>query len=265
MTDTEALLAAYDEQVRGRTPKAAPAGVRHERDGPLLRIVGRGRGFVSTLPGARPSGAELDRLVTAQRDHFAARGEAVEWKTYGHDEPAGLAERLRAAGFVPGHPMTVLIAAAADMAASPVLPDGAVIRRLTAEADLRRVTALECAVWGERWNWLGDWMVARVTGTPDDIDILAVEADGVLVSAAWIIYRPGTDFANLLGGTTLPAWRGRGVYRALVAHRARLATARGTRFLHVDASDDSAPILRRMGFHAVTTSTAHVWTPPASR
>ena len=65
--------------------------------------------------------------------------------------------------------------------------------------------------------------------------------------------------------STLAAWRGRGIYRALVAVRARRAVARGVRYLQVDASDDSAPILRRLGFGAVTTTTPYVWTPPGAR
>jgi len=76
------------------------------------------------------------------------------------------------------------------------------------------------------------------------------------------VFRPGTDFAGLWGGSTLPAWRGRGIYRAMVAARAQRAAARGVRYLQVDASDDSAPILRRLGFRAVTTTTPYVWAPP---
>ena len=69
----------------------------------------------------------------------------------------------------------------------------------------------------------------------------------------------GTEFASLWGGGTVPAWRGRGVFRALVAHRAALAAARGCRYLQVDASDDSRPILQRLGFVqlAVTTPFVH--------
>ena len=47
---------------------------------------------------------------------------------------------------------------------------------------------------------------------------------------------------GLWGGGTLPAWRGRGIYRALVAYRAGLAASRGYRYLTVDASADSEPI-----------------------
>ncbi|MEU6442811.1 acetyltransferase [Streptomyces sp. NPDC047046] len=81
--------------------------------------------------------------------------------------------------------------------------------------------------------------------------------------AARIEFVPGTDFAGLWGGSTLAAWRGRGLYRATVAARARIAAARGVRYLQVDASADSAPILRRLGFLELTTTTPYIWTPPA--
>ncbi|MFC3986878.1 hypothetical protein [Actinoplanes siamensis] len=48
----------------------------------------------------------------------------------------------------------------------------------------------------------------------------------------------------------------------MIAGRAREAVARGFRLLHVDASPASAPILRRCGFHDITTSTHYQWTPP---
>src|SRR5262249_37348863 len=43
---TEALLAAFDGQARTESP-SPPAGAWYERDGPLLRVVGEERGFIS--------------------------------------------------------------------------------------------------------------------------------------------------------------------------------------------------------------------------
>ncbi len=36
----------------------------------------------------------------------------------------------------------------------------------------------------------------------------------------------------------------------------------GFRYLETDASDDSRPILERLGFTAVTSTTPYVWSPP---
>jgi GNAT superfamily N-acetyltransferase len=128
---------------------------------------------------------------------------------------------------------------------------------------MHRIGAMQSAVWDQDRNWLGEDLIRRIAAAPDGIAVLAAEAGGEIVSAAWLaFFQPGADsFARLLGGSTLPQWRGRGIYRALVAARAQRAAARGVRYLHVDATDDSAPILRRLGFHAVTTTTTYLWTP----
>jgi GNAT superfamily N-acetyltransferase len=259
----DALLAVYDRHMRGLEPKP-PAGVRYERDGPLLRAVGVRRGYISGPRDVGVTGAELDRLIARQRDYFAGLGQAVAWQTRAHDEPADLTARLRAAGFVPQEELTVLIGLAAELATAPVPPGGVVLRWVTADGDMHRIAALQSAVWGQDWGWLGEDLVRRIAAAPDDIAILAAEAGGEVVSAAWLaFFQPGADsFARLLGGSTLPQWRGRGIYRALVAARAQRAAARSVRYLQVDASGDSAPILRRLGFRAVTTTTAYMWTPP---
>ncbi|WP_204011703.1 GNAT family N-acetyltransferase [Sphaerimonospora thailandensis] len=264
MTDTDSLLAAFDEQMRMGIPANPSDGGMYERDGPVLRVTYPFRGFIGTPRDIGVRGAELDRLIARQRDFFAARGDAVEWKTYGHDLPLDLPQRLRAAGFVPEEQETLLVGRTEEMVAEPVLPDGVALRRVTADGDMRRIAAMESIVWSQDWSWLGDDLISRVTAAPEEIVVLVAEADGEVVSAAWLVFRPGTEFAGLWGGSTLPGWRGRGIYRALVAARAGLAAARGVKFLQVDASDDSAPILRRLGFHAVGTTTPYVWSPPRS-
>jgi len=262
--DDVTLLAAYDAQMRG-VPPVRPTGTRYEQDGPLVRIVGQFRGFVTAPqdPGVR--GAELDALIARQRDYFAARGEAVEWKVRGHDAPADLPERLRAAGFAPEDQETVLVGRADELAGAAPRPlaDGVTVRQTTDAGDLRRVGAMLSAVWGLDMEWLGTDLAGRIEAAPDQIAVLVAEAAGEVVSAAWLVHRPGTQFAGLWGGSTLAEYRGRGIYHALVAARAKLAADRGVTYLQVDASDDSAPILRRLGFRAITTTTPHVWTPPS--
>jgi hypothetical protein len=46
-----------------------------------------------------------------------------------------------------------------------------------------------------------------------------------------------------------------------VAVRAADAIDNGHKYLQVDASDDSRPILERLGFVAVTTTTPYIWQP----
>lgn len=54
--------------------------------------------------------------------------------------------------------------------------------------------------------------------------------------------------ARFWGGAVVPAARGRGVYRALVAARLRSAAARGATLALVHAAPTSSPILQRLGF-----------------
>ena len=158
-----------------------------------------------------------------------------EWKLYGHD-PHGLAERLLAAGLVPEDEETVLVAAAASI----------------------EPTAVETATDADAYVDLAAQVFGRRFGLPRDAVAVVALVDGEPVSGGRIDLEPGKDFAGLFGGFTLPAFRGRGLYRATVAERARIARERGYRWLFVDALPTSRPILERLGFEQLTTTTPYV-------
>jgi GNAT superfamily N-acetyltransferase len=262
--DLRALLSAYDAQLRAHVHDRLPESVRVERDGPLLRTVGfADRGMVEYRDLEGLEGGELDELIARQVRIFAERGESFEWKLHGHDRPADLTERLRAAGFVPEDMETVVIAPVSAIGIEASVPDGVVVREVSEPVDLGRIEQLEQAIWGESEGWIVDSLGDERAADPDGLRIFVAENGDVVVCAGWVRFPSGTEFATLWGGGTLPAWRDRGIYRALVAHRTRLAAERGCRYLEVDASDDSRPILERLGFVAVTTTTPYVWSPPA--
>ncbi|SDP50083.1 Acetyltransferase (GNAT) family protein [Lentzea jiangxiensis] len=259
VTDASALLSAFDAQARPAEWTVLDPGAEVHRDGPVFRVSWpRRSGFVGGPPHLGVDGPALDALIARQRDHFAARDQAFEWKTWSHDTPADLPERLTAAGFEPDGRETVLIGLAEQMA-TPVHLDGVVLREVADEQDVHRLAATATEVFGRPHDWLVDRLVEK-RDDPNMIAVLA-EADGRVVSSSRIEIVPGTEFAGLWGGGTLAEWRGRGIYRALVAYRARLAVSRGIRYLQVDATEDSRPILERLGFVAVTTTTGYVWNP----
>jgi GNAT superfamily N-acetyltransferase len=258
--DAAALLAAYDAQLRAHVHDRLPPGLEVQRDGPLLRTTGFGaQGWIEYRDLGGLDGDALDELIARQVDFFAARRQRFEWKLHGHDLPADLPERLRAAGFVPEDQETVMIAPV-DAPGSPRVPDSIRIREVLEAGDFAAVAALEGAVWDEDHSWLDD-LAAERKADPEGLRMFLAEAAGRAVSTGWVRFPSGTEFATLWGGATLPEWRGRGIYRALVAHRAQLAAERGRRYLEVDASDDSRPILERLGFVAVTTTTPYIWSP----
>lgn len=257
------LRAAYDSQVRTSISMRLPADRTMDRDGPLVRVSGGFRGFVGYRDLAGVSGAELDALIERTIAHYEARDEAFEWKWHAHDEPAELVDRLLAHGFEPEALETVLVGLAQQLAGLPtdLSRQGVEIRELTAEADFHRIGRLESEVWDADWTWLAEDLMARRAVEGDALPVFGAFAGAELVSAAWLNLSPGTEFAGLWGGSTLAAWRGRGIYRALVAVRARRAVDRGYRYLQVDASPDSEPILRRLGLIAIATTRPYVWRP----
>lgn len=238
-------------------------GAPIERDGPVIRVDYPHGGFIATPADTGLRGAELDALIARQRDHFLALGRQVEWKTYAYDQPADLTDRLVAAGFEPEERESVVVGTVEALGGHPTEVDGVVLRETTDPADFAAIGAMESEVWGEDLTWLGDDVRDRSANRgPEGFRVLVAEADGRVVSAAWLVMRPGTEFASLWGGSTLADYRGRGIYRALVARRARIAAEAGYRLLQVDASEMSRPILERLGFVVITTTTPYVHPAP---
>jgi GNAT superfamily N-acetyltransferase len=262
MNDTAELLSAYDAQCRAHIHDPEPVGVVSEWDGPVLRTTGWGdQGWITYRDLGGLDGDELEALIARQVAYFAERGERFEWKLHGHDLPVDLPKRLRAAGFEPEDQETVLVVRIADLAAAADPPEGVTIREVFVRDDLRRIGAMEEAVWDETHGWM-EGLATEREADPEGLRIFLAEAGDTVVSAGWIRFPSGTEFGTLWGGATLREWRGRGIYRALVATRARLAAERGCRYLETDASDDSRPILERLGFIPVTTTTPYIWSPP---
>jgi len=263
MTTTADLLALHDEQIRGTIADRTPGTWRPSWDGPVLRMVTPTQGFAFARDLDTLTVDELDAVIARTRDFFATRGQVVEWKTYGNDR-RDLTARLALAGFAPDPRETVVVGLARDLVAAGEPPAGVTIATTTDPADLRGIAAMESEVWDADSSWLADDLAARVSANPDDIAILTAKADNRIVSAAWLVLVRDTDFGALWGGSTLAGWRRRGIYRALVARRAQIAVDRDVRYLMVDASDDSRPILERLGLQAVTTTTPWLWKPPAA-
>ncbi|HEX3455625.1 MAG TPA: hypothetical protein VHS03_13440, partial [Gaiellaceae bacterium] len=121
MTAAE-LLAAHDAQLRAHVPPLLPEGETVEHVGPLVRFSGGwGRGWVLYRDLEGIEGQALDELIASQVAFFSERGQRFEWKTYAHDRPADLPERLIAAGFVPEEPETVVIGTVDGIAGEPRL------------------------------------------------------------------------------------------------------------------------------------------------
>ncbi|WP_437776286.1 GNAT family N-acetyltransferase [Sorangium sp. So ce1097] len=259
------ILACFDAQMRRDLSPPSPTW-RVERADRVVRWVSP-----PELPwGCGVQWADLDDdtadgAIAEQVSYFAGLQRRFEWKTYGHDRPADLGVRLRAAGLEAGAEEALVIGAVEDVAAATAgtaPPLGITVRCLDNGEPLDRIAALQSAVWGGDWAWLIAELRQEQRADPGALSVHVAEAGHQIVCAGWVRFHRNTQFASLWGGSTLREWRGRGIYRSLVARRAAQARERGLRYLQVDASPDSRPILERLGLRMASTTTPYVWSPP---
>jgi GNAT superfamily N-acetyltransferase len=252
--DTATVLAAFDEQMR-RHPEAGPAD-RIENDAQVTRVVSDGDGWSGVIwSDLTETGA--DAVIAAQIRRFAALGQGWEWKHYSYDQPAGLPAMLRAAGFAPDCAETVLVAEIADLVREPDPPAGVALVPVTSQEEADALVAVHDQVFGGSHEAIGQAVLRGLSSPPSPVAAVIAVAGDTPISAGRVEFPAGSDFASIWGGGTLPAWRGRGIFRSLVAYRAALAHNRGYRYLHVDASPDSRPILQRLGFVELAETTPY--------
>ena len=263
MTDAE-LLALYDEEMR-RNPAPLP-DIRREEFRGIVRYMherpGEHRGWIVYT---HLDSATVDAAIEAQLSDPSWAGGKVEWKVYDHDTPANLKERLLAHGLQAEEPEALVVLDLADAPAYLWEPITADVRRITSADEIDAVMQVEEEVWGESQAWLGNELKHELHAGPERLSIYLAYADGQLASSAWIRFHPQRQFADLWGGSTRAAFRRRGLYTALVAVRAQEARARGVRFLTVDASPMSQPILEKIGFRTLTYTQPFVWGGVGSR
>lgn len=260
-TSDKDLLALFDARMRAAAEPDEP-GARIEHAGGVVRHVGAGPRDWHGVLYSELDAATADAAVAAQIAYFGALhgpGSEFEWKAYSHDRPADLGARLTAAGFEADEPETLFVAEITRL--SEGLPDqppaGVTLRPVTSAADADLVAAATEAAFGGGGERARARVLARLAADPSTVWTWVAMAGDQPVSAARMLVHPGTGFASLWGGGTAPQWRGRGIYRSLVAHRMRIAAGLGCEYLQVDATDKSRPILERLGFRALSVTTPY--------
>ena len=162
-------------------------------------------------------------------------------------------------GFVPDEPESIMIGEARLLDVAVQLPAGGSLRRVSEEADVRAMSAMQDRAFGDPVSdERAEALLGRLSRR-DGMELWVAEAEGQMVSAGRLEPVAGTDFAGIWGGATLEAWRGQGIYRALTAARARSALAMGKTLIHSDSTEYSRPILERSGLSKVSTTTPYHW------
>lgn len=258
MLDKKELLTIYDREMRIglRLPDSV-----FEHTGRVVRDLDHTEnvGFIDYANLDEPS---ADEEINAQIAYFQALNMPFTWKVYDHDRPVNLRQRLAAHGFtvdVPSKLMVLDLQNAPGYFSEMQIPEQ--IQRITDEAGIEGIVRLEEEVYQSSRARLLQRLLHLHRTHPELLSLYAAVIDQRIVSAAWIIYYQHTQFASLLGGATLPEYRSRGFYTALLVVRAREALQHGVRFLAVDASPMSAPILEKHGFQSLGQTIYCRWSP----
>jgi GNAT superfamily N-acetyltransferase len=247
--DVHEILGSYTYWQRiqietpGMTKEAHPHLVRFLRPAP-------GMSFISY---SRLDETNADAVIAGQVSYFREHQQPFSWKVYGYDTPPDLAARLEAQGGEISEEEDVMVLELDDLPASLSRTVHGDVRRLTQPEQLNDVIRVEEQVWGGNFAWIRERLGSHLA-IPGYLSVYAAYAAGQPVCAAWIYFHAGSPFADLWGGSTLPAYRQQGFYTALLAARVQEARRRGFRFVTIDAGPMSAPIVRRHGFRLLATA-----------
>ncbi len=210
-------------------------------------------------PGASVHSATVQRVRLAADDVASAVDEirallrslgreGAEWELGESSAPPDLVERLLALGLRRDEDEPIAFGLALRDAALTV-PAGVIARPVVSPDELVAAREVQRVAFDDPRPV--DPVQAEQDFASEGVDGSTYIAlvDGELVAAAYASYTPWGVI--LFGGATLPAARGRGAYRALVAARAAEAGARGTPVLVTHAGRMSLPILERLGFERI--------------
>lgn len=203
-----------------------------------------------------------DRAIEEQIAYFRGLNLKIGWKLYEHDQPPDLNARLLLRGFTADELESIMALELNNVPAELLQPVSLDIRRIHDPELLRDVEAVEEAVWDDDQSGIIAYLGDALRDFPEKMSVYAGYDGDLPVSVAWLYIEEGRPFASLWGGSTLAAYRKRGYYTALLAIRLQEAVRRGARFLTIDASPMSRPIVQRFGFRQITTACDYNWEPP---
>ena len=253
------LLALYDQEQRR---EITFPDIRREAVGPVVRYVDeRPSGDANFVLYSQLTPDNANAVIQEQIAYFRENGRSFEWKLYDHDAPPDLRQRLIAHGFTIGEEEAIMALDLARTPAALLQPITANVGRLTRPAETAQVVAIEEAVWGGDRNSWGERLTAEMRDAPDYLSVYVAYAADDPACAGWINFSPNSQFASLWGGSTKAAYRKRGLYTAVLAVRAQEAIQRGYRYLTIDASPMSRPIVAKHGFQLLTLAYECLWKP----
>ena len=253
----------FDEQVRRGTARDG-TGSEVTSTNEVVRWCADGYLGWSEIAWSNLDESNADVVIGQQVEFFAAKGLGFAWRVVDTDSPTDLGARLERAGFEFVGTSELMIARVTDVPLDVALPPGVTLSRESGPAAIDRLIEVHERVFGIDHSQLRRSLLLQLTSSPQLGELVVAMAEGVPVASSRVDFLPDREFAGLWGGSTLPEWRGKGLFRAMVAHRSREAAIRGYSYVYVIASSESQPIFTRLSFESYGSVRTYMWRPPAT-
>lgn len=257
--DVDAVLKLFDEEQRRNI---AYVDMRREETPHVVRYLRAAPGM-NTILFHHLDETNADSVIETETEYLRQFNQPFEWMVYSHDHPQDLGERLVQHGYIADEPGAVLVLDLTSAPSSLLQPVQAHVRNLQQPDELEDVIAVLRQVWGGDFSWIRERLGAHLQ-IPGYLSVYAAYEGQLPVSVGWTYFHPHSQFASIWGGSTLAEHRGKGFYQALLALRTQEALQRGYRFLVIDASPMSRPIVERHGFQLITMSRSYAWKTAAA-
>ena len=251
--DNIRVLALYDQDRKavrlfGMQREETPYIVRH------ISPSGEGVIIYSNL-----NSTNVEEAIQDQIAHFEHRGCDFSWVVFRHDTPANLKKLLLTHGFRAEDPEVIMVLDIEDVPPTLLEPIQHDVQRKTDPSNIDDVITIRQQVWQSDNSSAAQSLAKRLADSPQSLGLYVAYVEGKPVSTAQISFYQQGQFAGLVHAATLPGYRRRGLYTALIAIRIQEARRRGIRFLDADASPMSRPILDKLGFQWFTESHSCGW------
>lgn len=217
-----------------------------------------------TITYSQSTEQEIDTVIHREILYSRERQYRLEWKTYSHDTPGILRDRLAVAGFKPEPPEQVLYLPISQYTLSRFDNRQFEIRKVRISDELEGVARISRDIGRKNVDSERRRLVALLEKSPRAMSVYVAYWKEEPVACGRIHFPERSDFAELAGGRTKKAFRRCGYYTALIGVRMREALERNRRFLRVEALPTSAPILVKRGFKYLTTTQPFVFEGPVA-
>jgi hypothetical protein len=257
--DSQRIPERFNEQVRRGTTNDGLSVVSETSQ--FIRWSATGDIGWSEIAWTDLDETSAGRVIAEQIEHFTALDQRFVWRVYEGDLPKDLSTRLETAGFTHLGTSELMVARVADVATQIELPEGVSLVRSNDPTGIRRLIEVHEQVFETDQTLLGRTLLAQLSIAPLLNELVVAVVDGLPVSSARVQFVPDCDFAGLWGGSTVAQWRGQGLFRAMVAYRARVSAERRYTYLYVIASSQSRPILEHLSFASLGSIATYGWQP----